>query len=88
MAPDLGDLPPALIVIPTLDPIADQGRAYARRLAESGTEARVTEHPGAVHAFVSTPRLVPQARAARAEISAFLREHLALGERSGTPRMT
>jgi acetyl esterase len=36
----------------------------------------VTEHPGATHAFVSMPGVVPQARPARAEITDFLATHL------------
>jgi len=76
-ADDLSGLPPALVVVPTLDPVADHGRAYAERLRDAGTPVRLTEHPGATHAFLSMPGLVPQARAARTEIAEFLRGHLA-----------
>ena len=44
---------------------------------KTGTPARLTEHPGATHAFLSTPGVVPQARSARTEIAEFLRGHLA-----------
>jgi acetyl esterase len=80
-ADDLSGLAPALVVVPTLDPLADHGRRYAERLRESGTPVRLTEHPGATHAFVSMPGVVRQARAARAEIAAFLREHLLTTDR-------
>lgn len=70
---ELGGLAPALVVLPTVDPVADQGRRYAERLVESGTLARLSEYAGATHAFLSMPGVVPQARAARAEIAAFLR---------------
>ncbi|HEX4357051.1 MAG TPA: hypothetical protein VH141_06000 [Pseudonocardia sp.] len=53
------------------------GRRYAERLREAGTPARLAEHPGATHAFLSMPGVVPQARAARAEIVAFLLDALA-----------
>jgi acetyl esterase len=76
-ADDLSRLAPALVVVPTLDPVADHGRTYAERLREAGTTARLTEHPGATHAFLSMPGVVPQARAARAEIAEFLRGRLA-----------
>jgi acetyl esterase len=72
-ADDLRGLAPALVVVPTVDPVADHGRRYAKRLCESGTPARLTEHRGATHAFLSMPRLVPQASTARAEIAEFLR---------------
>ncbi|MEU4835146.1 alpha/beta hydrolase [Streptosporangium sp. NPDC023615] len=76
-AGDLSGLAPALVVVPTLDPLADHGRVYAERLGAAGTPARLTEHPGATHAFLSTPGLVPQAKAARREVAGFLREALA-----------
>ncbi|GAA2371537.1 alpha/beta hydrolase [Dactylosporangium salmoneum] len=76
-ADSLRDLAPALVVVPTLDPLADQGRRYAERLRAAGTPAELTEHPGAVHAFVSMPGVVPQAKAARDEITGFLRARLA-----------
>jgi acetyl esterase len=75
-ADDLSGLPPALVVVPTLDPVADHGRAYAERLREAGTPVLLTEHPRAGHAFLSMPGLVPAARTARREILAFLRRHL------------
>ncbi|MEV0029538.1 alpha/beta hydrolase [Nocardia sp. NPDC050793] len=73
---DLGGLAPALVVVPTIDPLADHGRRYAERLLASGTPARLTEHPGAPHGFLSMPGLAPQAKAARTEIAAFLQDHL------------
>lgn len=76
-ADNLSGLAPALVVVPTRDPLADHGRAYAERLREAGTSVRLTEHPGAPHAFLSMPGVVPQAKAARAEIAEFLRDHLA-----------
>ncbi|MBM0231101.1 alpha/beta hydrolase [Micromonospora sp. STR1_7] len=76
-AEDLSRLAPALVVVPTLDPVADHGRAYAQRLREAGTSAQLAEHPGATHAFLSMPGVVPQARSARREIAGFLRGRLA-----------
>ncbi|HUR07588.1 MAG TPA: alpha/beta hydrolase [Nonomuraea sp.] len=72
-ADDLSGLAPALLVVPTIDPVADHGRCYAERLRAAGTPARLTEYPGATHAFLSMPGVVPQAKAARAEIVEFLR---------------
>ncbi|MEU8145579.1 alpha/beta hydrolase [Nonomuraea sp. NPDC048901] len=76
-ADDLSGLAPALVVVPTIDPVADHGRCYAERLRAAGTPARLTEYPGATHAFLSMPGVVPQAKAARAEIVEFLRDAFA-----------
>ncbi|GHF67563.1 hypothetical protein GCM10018790_51910 [Kitasatospora xanthocidica] len=74
---DLGGLAPALVVLPTRDAVADHGRRYAERLREAGTPVRLSEYPGAKHAFLTLPGVEPQAGAARAEILAFLRAALA-----------
>ncbi|MFI7705582.1 alpha/beta hydrolase [Nonomuraea sp. NPDC049480] len=75
-ADDLNGLAPALVVVPTCDPIADHGRRYAERLQAAGTPARLSEYPEAGHGFLSMPGMAPQATPARAEIVAFLRECL------------
>ncbi|MET8482867.1 alpha/beta hydrolase [Streptomyces tendae] len=75
-ADDLGGLAPALIVVPTRDPLADHGRRYADRLRAAGTPVRLDEHVGAGHAFLTLPGVEPQAEAARSEIHAFLRAAL------------
>lgn len=75
-ADDLNGLAPTLVVVPTDDPVADHGRRYAERLQVAGTPVRLTEYPETGHAFLSMPGLVPQARAAGAEILEFLREAL------------
>ncbi|MFF7994368.1 alpha/beta hydrolase [Kitasatospora xanthocidica] len=76
-ADDLGGLAPALVVVPTRDAVADHGRRYAERLRAAGTPVRLSEYPGAKHAFLTLPGVEPQAGAARAEILAFLRAALA-----------
>ncbi|WP_306215547.1 alpha/beta hydrolase [Actinoplanes sp. RD1] len=76
-AGDLSGLAPALVVVPVLDPLADHGRTYATALRAAGTPAVLAEHPGAPHAFLSMPGLVRRARAARAQITGFLRDRLA-----------
>ncbi|MET8684754.1 alpha/beta hydrolase [Streptomyces sp. NPDC004732] len=75
-ADSLGGLAPALVVVPTKDAVADHGRSYAERLRSAGTPVRLTEYPGARHAFLTLPGVEPQAEAARAEILAFLRTAL------------
>jgi acetyl esterase len=76
-ADDLSGLPPALLVVPVLDPVADHGRTYYDHLRKAGTSADLVEIPKAGHAFLSMPGLVPQAKLARSAITTFLRRHLA-----------
>lgn len=76
-ADDLSGLAPALVVVPTQDAVADHGRRYAERLRVAGTPVRLSEYPGAKHAFLTLPGVEPQAEAARAEILQFLRVALA-----------
>ncbi|UOZ07084.1 alpha/beta hydrolase [Amycolatopsis sp. WQ 127309] len=78
-AENLDGLAPALVVVPTDDPVADHGRRYAGRLRAAGTSVRLSEYPGAGHAFLSMPGVAPQAGAARAEILEFLRTALDAG---------
>jgi acetyl esterase len=75
-AENLNGLAPALVVVPTDDPAADHGRRYAEALQAAGTPTRLTEYPGAGHAFLSMPGVARQAEAARAEILEFLRDSL------------
>ncbi|MGW3009947.1 alpha/beta hydrolase [Streptomyces sp. NPDC001219] len=75
-ADHLNGLAPAFVVAPTHDPLADHGRRYAEQLRAAGTPTRLSEYPGAGHAFLSLPGVVKQARAARAEILEFLRTSL------------
>ncbi|OIJ87277.1 alpha/beta hydrolase [Streptomyces sp. MUSC 14] len=76
-ADDVSGLAPALVVVPTQDAVADHGRRYAERLRAAGTPVRLSEYPGAKHAFLALPGVEPQAEAARAEILQFLRAALA-----------
>ncbi|MEP9401105.1 alpha/beta hydrolase [Sphingomonas sp. VNH70] len=61
-SPLLGDchgLPPALVLTAGLDPIRDQGRAYAAKLAEAGVAVTFREARGMIHGFVTLRRAIP-----------------------------
>jgi len=49
--PNLGELPPTVLVTAGFDPLRDEGKAYADALAEAGVEVRYRCHEGLIHGF-------------------------------------
>lgn len=77
-AASLGGLPPALVVTAGYDPLRDEGRAYAWRLQQEGTQADLVEFGGMLHGFLSSPMLLHGARRGTTLCAAALREALVL----------
>lgn len=50
---DFRGLPPAHMVLCGWDPLKDEGRAYAAKLAAHGVPVTIREHPGMVHGFMN-----------------------------------
>ena len=50
-AADLSGMPPAVIVTAELDPLRDDGECFARRLKESGCDAKLIRMDGMMHGF-------------------------------------
>jgi len=76
-ATDLRGLPPAVIVTAQFDPLRDEGRAYARRLAAAGVAVDHRDYQGAAHGFLSMAGEVDCARDAVAELADLIHERLA-----------
>ncbi|HVM30879.1 MAG TPA: alpha/beta hydrolase [Candidatus Limnocylindrales bacterium] len=81
LAPDLGGLPPALVITAEYDLLRDEGELYARRLAEAGVPTRLRRFEGHVHGFIGDPRLDDSA-VALDEIRRFLAEEV--GQATGS----
>ncbi len=75
-ATSLAGLPPALVVTAGYDPLRDEGRAYAFRLHQEGTQADLVEFGGMLHGFLSSPMLLHGARRGTSLCAAALREAL------------
>jgi acetyl esterase len=73
---DLSGLPPALVITAELDPLRDEGEAYAARLEAAGVDVTCTRYEGQVHTFFGMGALFPRGDAAIAEAAAFVNKHL------------
>ena len=76
----LGAGPPAYVITAGFDPLRDEGRAYARRLADAGVAVTNVYDPGQIHGFFSLGPVVAEGRAAVAAAAAALAD--ALGSRN------
>ncbi len=52
-AKDLKNLPPALVLTASHDPLRDEGERFAERLIASGVKTTCTRYEGVTHGFVS-----------------------------------
>lgn len=75
-AESLANLPPALVITAEYDPLRDEGKAYADRLAASGVSATFRNFPGQIHGFIEFGGVLTAAGDAIREISDFLRENV------------
>lgn len=66
-------LPPTCIVTAGLDPLVDDGFAYARKLGEAGVNVAHRHFPGQIHGFLTMSSVLPSAHAALRAVSAELR---------------
>ncbi|MDK9724654.1 MAG: alpha/beta hydrolase [Sterolibacteriaceae bacterium MAG5] len=72
LAPTLAGLPPALVLTASHDPIVDDCRAYAERLAAEGVAVRYAEYAGQLHGFFALGKAFREAGSAVAEAAAAL----------------
>ena len=72
-AKDVSLLPQAYIHTAEFDPMRDEGRAYADRLAAAGVQVAYTCHPGMIHQFYALTRVIPYALPAMQRLGAAIR---------------
>jgi len=71
---DLSRMPRALIVVAELDPVRDEGMAYAVRLAEAGVDVWMRAVSGAVHGFLTYGNELPSLERERQHLWRLIRE--------------
>ncbi|MFC7154934.1 alpha/beta hydrolase [Halomarina halobia] len=74
LARDLSGLPPATVVTAGFDPLRDEGREYANRLAEAEVPVTDYHYEGMIHGFVSLPDYLDAADEALDDVAADLEE--------------
>ena len=74
-------MPPTLVVTASLDPIRDQGRAYAAACAEAGVDSVYLEAKGNIHGFINLRKAIPSSNEDIARCVEALK--LLLGDTSG-----
>ena len=61
-ATSLAGQPPALVFTCGLDPLRDQGRAYAAKLIQDGVPTRFREAAGQIHGCFTLRQAIPSAQ--------------------------
>jgi acetyl esterase/lipase len=73
LAKSLAALPPAFVLTAGFDPLLDEGREYAERLAREGVETAYRNYPDMIHGFILMGGVLDTANAAVAECCTVLR---------------
>ena len=69
-------LPAALIYVAELDPLRDEGLAYAQRLADAGVAVRLRRDVGMLHGYLSLAGAVPLAAEALREAADWIKQRI------------
>lgn len=76
LAPFFGDvkgLPPAYVITAGFDPLKDEGKQYADKMAAAGVSVAYKDYPAMVHGFFNMSGIVPQAKDAIMDVAAKLK---------------
>jgi acetyl esterase len=75
---ELKGLPPTLLLVDEVDPLRDEGEAYAAKLRQAGVPVTTVRYDGVVHDFMLLNAMSESraTRAAIAQATAFLRDAL------------
>lgn len=74
LAKDFNNLPDALVITAEIDPLRDEGEAYANKLKEAGIQAEVTRYKGVTHGFITMNKITNKSDEALNQISLYLQK--------------
>lgn len=74
LADDLEGVAPACVILAELDPLVDEGIAYADRLRSAGVNVDLELYRGVTHDFIKLGRVLPEAHHAQAAAAAALKQ--------------
>jgi acetyl esterase len=76
---DLQGLPPAILIVGTLDPLLSDSQLFAAALQKAGVPAALNVYEDGIHAFLQIPTF-DMTRDALEKIATFVRSRFAGGE--------
>ncbi len=74
LAKDVKKLPDTLVITSEIDPLRDEGEAYAKKLKESGIQVNITRYNGVSHGFIQMDKITNKADEALNQISLYLQK--------------
>ena len=74
LAKSLAGLAPAFVLTAGFDPLVDEGKAYADRLAKEGVSTQYRNYPDMVHGFITMGRVLDTANEALADCALKLKK--------------
>lgn len=79
-APSHENLAPAYVFTAELDPLRDEGVAYAAKLKEAGNEVTHIQYPGVPHAFTHLDGILDAGMKYQKEVIAALKKYVGKSE--------
>ncbi len=76
-AKSLAGVAPAFVITAGLDPLRDEGEAFAARLKESGVPVTTKRFEGQIHGFISMGKIIQDAHVAVQDVAAELKKSFA-----------